>query len=358
MPRTGANSLEFRTIDAGNVDALAGGLSALHEAVRGERRDARYWRWCYVEGPLGGGGSAAALHGGGVVGRLGRVPVRFVVAGRRVAAALYEGLHVLPSSRSWQCYRGLVAESLRTSAARRSVFGYAFVTRSGAALSARTGGLRLGRVPFLVGVLDIARALEGRSVPRPLALAGGLFQPWLGLRPHRRGPADLAIRPVEQFDAAFDDLWQAIEPNRVVAAVRDAAYLNWRYATCPGRRYVCLAAYRELQRPEGLVVVRRRTERRDAFVLELFARDDDRAVLRALLQRAMLALDRAGAGLVAASFPAGSAEAAVVRDLGFRPWAGRLLGIELIVTPDAEGRSGLERRLSNWSFSLGDWLTY
>jgi len=194
--------------------------------------------------------------------------------------------------------------------------------------------------------------------------------------PARGAGAHLDIRPVARFDGAFDDLWQSIETKRfagptgptgpTVAALRDAAYLNWRYTTCPGRRYTCLAAYRAGRRApdggrlDGLLVFTPspRPKLRDAFILELLARNDDQDVLRALLLRALTMLARAGLALVAASFPTGSAEAAVLRDLGFLPWAGWVLGIELVLTPTTEKGPCPAGHLSNWYFSLGDWLAY
>lgn len=360
----------FRRLDASNLDGLADGLSALHHTVSGERRVAAHWRWRYLDAPVGPGGTVVALRGERVVGKLGNVHRRFMVAGQRAVVGLLEGLSVLPTSRSWRCYQGLAGMSYQESAADRLAFGYAFVNPETAELSRRTGAIDLGRVPVWVGFLSVRKALEGRGVPRGLSLVGLPFQPLVGLRRGNIGDAGVEMRHIERFGGACDELWDAVAPSRTVTAVRDAEYMNWRYVDHPEHRYERIGAYRG-EGLDGLIVFRSEPSSPKAFILELLVRNHERDVFALLLLRAADMLSAQGAGLVYASFPAGSCEEAALKERGFRSWATRPWGMHLLISkyPGFGPRPQTpllafgdlpspELDPANWCFSLGDWLIH
>jgi hypothetical protein len=53
----------------------------------------------------------------------------------------------------------------------------------------------------------------------------------------RLSPGDLEVRDVARFGADVDALWERMSGELRLALVRDARYLNWRYATHPDLRY-------------------------------------------------------------------------------------------------------------------------
>jgi len=347
----------WQTLDASNVDALAQRVSSFYREAGGEWRSPRYWRWYCGENPAGGSACIVALRNGRVVGMLGDTYMRFCVAGRQVRAALLGELRVLESERSWRCCIGLMEQSVARAVADQVAMGYAFTVRSAVELSHRLGAVRLGRIPVYGGFVNVPRLLQGRGVPPVPSLAGWLAQPLLGTREGSRRAGDLDIRLLEgPFDRSFDELWGAVGGRRTVAAVRDAAYLNWRYVQCPDRRYRRLAAFRA-GKPQGLAVFRSKPKRRTGYLLELFARNDCATTLRALLERAVASLAEEGVGLVTGSFPAASAEAAMLAEMGFQRWVTGLWNMHLVVVSDPAPGPRPQLDASNWYFSLGDWLT-
>ena len=350
-------NITFHKVAASNLTDLAEGISALHREVGGDWRSPAFWRWAYGANPAGGTGSVVALRDGRVVGKLGNVYVRFAVKGERVRAGLLEGFCVLPSERTWQCTRGLILSCFAEDAEERFAFGYSFSTASAAQVSKRTGGVILGRVPVFGGFINAARVLEGRGVPWPISLAGCPLHVVAGLKHRGSDDSGLTIRTIERFDGAFDELWAAAEKTRSVSAVRDAAYLNWRYLECPDRSYTRAAAFRGEQL-EGFAVFSSRPSRNTGYLLELQARGDNPQVLRVLLGQAIEALAKNGVGLVTASFPAGSAEAEALAKMGFQRWVSRLWNIQLVISKVHSRQIGPELALENWHFSLGDWLSY
>jgi hypothetical protein len=139
----------FERIADGNVDALAEQLSSLDEAVRGRWRDPSrcvpaYWRWCYVNNPVGRSGAGAALDGDRVLAKAGSVYLRVSVDGQEALAALSEGVAALPEARSWHVYRGLVECCWRAGAEDGVRFGFAFATPSASELNRALGWPLIG----------------------------------------------------------------------------------------------------------------------------------------------------------------------------------------------------------------------
>lgn len=65
------------------------------------------------------------------------------------------------------------------------------------------------------------------------------------------------VEEVQAFDARADRLWARCRPELPVAAIRDARYLNWRYARHPEIRYRFLAVRRRFSDEwAGLAVLR------------------------------------------------------------------------------------------------------
>src|SRR4029450_6051174 len=57
----------------------------------------------------------------------------------------------------------------------------------------------------------------------------------------RTRPLRAGVRVIRGFDDSFTDLWERLTPKFDVAVRRDAAYLNWKFATAPHVRYTIAA---------------------------------------------------------------------------------------------------------------------
>lgn len=350
------NSLTFRMVTDSNIDELGPGLSDLYQKVHGLNYDPAHWRWRYLCSPTGRTNTCVAIKAGRVVGTFSTIYLPLIYEGKRVMAGLNADLVVHPSSRSWHCLRGLLQMNMKKSLEDKVLFGFGFSTPLAVEINRLLDGNNLGRAPIYMGFLDTVSFLRGRSVPHPFALAGKLAQPIVRLDVRNRGSAELNIRRVENFDNTFDELWSAIENNRIIAVVKDALYLNWRFAKHPCRRYECLTAYRE-HKLEGFVVFYV-AQQHKAYILELLARDDNPAIMKALLTRAFEELKTQGVGLIWASFSPYSQAAAVLNELGFKSWGTRFWNMFMTVSTDRERKFCPELDPENWDLSLGDWLYY
>jgi hypothetical protein len=123
----------------------------------------------------------------------------------------------------------------------RAAIMYGFPT----AENLRIGQRFLGYVP-LHRVMKLVRSLGGASHRTPWQQ---MVERWDRLRG--------SVHPIRRFDRSVDRLWARCERELRVATVRDARYLNWRYADCPDVEYRLLQAGGTMAAPvRGLAVLR------------------------------------------------------------------------------------------------------
>ncbi len=357
MPKDISNQLCFTKISESNIDDLSEGLSKQYLSMQGRTRDTSYWRWCYLDNPIGKSSSIVAVRNGRVVGKFGNVYLKMRVQGKVAVARLMEGLAVDPDERSWRCYAGLVEKSHMEQSNEDISFGFALSTPDTARLSLQTGVVSLGRAPLYSGFISVPRLLAGMPIMRMFSLLGWVVQPFLGLKTNAARTVNLDIHPIDTFDQSFDRLWHNMEQRRTLSLVKDAEFLNWRYVKCPDRNYSRLAAY-EARELKGFIVLRTTSTNRDGFIFELQALNDDKDTLKALLANAIQGMKKQRVGLVSASFDTGSPQAEVLTSMGFKTWGTRLWNMEITITTNPKKDSCPELDLKNWSFSLGDWLYY
>jgi GNAT superfamily N-acetyltransferase len=191
-----------------------------------------------------------------------------------------------------------------------------------------------------------ARVLRPAAVPRYFLRRPG---PPGGLReadPAPRESGDVRVEPLSEVGAQADELWRAAAPAFGNHLVKDAAYLNWRFARAP-REYRLFGAFRG-ERLVGLAVLgyAYRHGVAGGFLADLIAPPRERAATLALLRR-VLADVRGGADALIALPPPGRAQRSAFLHAGFLPTHKSIRFIGKRLRP--EGR--LEGR---WHFALGD----
>lgn len=169
---------------------------------------------------------------------------------------------------------------------------------------------------------------------------------WLAGRMSRRLPTPLETVEIDRFDASFDRLADALARRADLRAHKPAGYLNWRYFTCPIRRYRVFAALRAGE-PAGAVVLRgTETPDEDAWIVDLIVDETDSRAVHALVNVTFEALARS--------------EASALRAFASCPRTRRVLLVRGFVatseTPHftyhlADGRAPVAR---TWIFSHGD----
>ena len=100
----------------------------------------------------------------------------------------------------------------------------------------------------------------------------------------RTRPLRAEVRLIQRFDESFTQLWEQLAPKFDFAVRRDAAYLNWKFATAPHVRYTIAALVRD-GKTAGYAVYRHVHEPRGRVTLlvDFLADPDDEAGIATLL---------------------------------------------------------------------------
>jgi GNAT superfamily N-acetyltransferase len=176
------------------------------------------WQWQFVHNPFRPPGELPvwlAISEGAIVGQVANTHVRLKVGGQVVRAVNQSDLVVLPSHR-----RSGVARALMT-----------------ASLEGVDGALNLWMSSTTEKILRTLGYVELPSISaffhRP-----GEPEAW------ERKDARVAIERVRRFGPQVDALWDEIGSALGLAVVRDATYLNWKFADQPHAGYELFEAHR------------------------------------------------------------------------------------------------------------------
>jgi predicted N-acetyltransferase YhbS len=222
------------------------------------------WEWQYRRNPNNSGGEPEiwiAREGTALVGQYATMPVKLGVKGREINGSWGMDVMVAPERQR----QGLGEVLFRTW--DRNVGASLGLGLSDASyrLFQKLRWPDVGPVPCLVKPLS-RRAFRHPRWPMAInRLISALTFP-LVLLVSRSRPLRAEVRLVPRFDDSFTELWDALGPRFDVAVRRDAAYLNWKFATAPHVRYSIAAlrregktagyaVYRHVQEPRGRVTL-------------------------------------------------------------------------------------------------------
>lgn len=196
------------------------GLLAGHNRIFPPRSLA-HWQWKFRDNPTGLVHTMVAAHEQqGIVGAYVTIPARFVVEGETKIGGQCVDLWVLPEWRRHGARPGL------------------FVNLALAHYE-RWGGRGEGQNSFHYG-WPIATWRIGQKYLRYEIVRDWDFlfrEAPPGGFPARAAPDDLEVRRVTRFDAATDGLWARDVHGTRLSIIRDARYLNWRFADAHDAMY-------------------------------------------------------------------------------------------------------------------------
>jgi GNAT superfamily N-acetyltransferase len=285
-------------------------LRALVNRSFGLSRGPEYFRWKYLENPAGPAEISVAEVDGTLASMACVLPLRMRVGGAAALGSLSVDVATLPEFRGQGLYRRAARHLWERLARRGFALTAGFTNRLSTRLTLEVLGRRqVGPLPVRVRPLRPLQLALSR-----LGLAGDV--PGAVARP----PSGGDLVQVEKFDERFDALWQRIEPGLDIATVRDAAFLNWRYAAHPERPYETLACLSGSE-VRGYLVWRLldRFGTRIAFTADLAAEPGDARTALRLLRCAADRARASGATLLALLSWPGSPVHAVSRRFALLP---------------------------------------
>jgi hypothetical protein len=283
------------------------------------------WRWMFLE-------SAARLSippmvwlyrsakANGVVAHQGAIPVRVKIGGDERLSGWFVETAVLES------HRGKAIGPMVVAKAREDLpFNLSLgQTPEMRAIQFGLGWTQICALDSFVFVLRAAAVVQGRfrgRLLRPAAAAAlSLAQRAKYSWGRRRRAAQLEVREIERFDNSHTALWHRVGRHFPCAAVRDASYLNWKYADQPGQHFIRLALRRR-GTVVGVLVLSIREPGdgrrfRRGIIVDLILPPSDADVVWGALEAARRRLDERGVDLMTIDLT-NAALARHVRSFGF-----------------------------------------
>ncbi len=239
------------------------------------------WDWQYRRNPNNPGQEPEiwiAREGTAIVGQYATMPVRLSVKGREVQGSWGMDVMVAPERQR----QGLGEVLFRTWDRNVGASLGLGLSDSSYRLFQKLNWPDVGPVPCLVKPLT-RRALRRPNWPVPInRLVSALTLPIVKIVARTR-PLRAEVRLIQRFDDSFTVLWDELAPKLDFAVRRDAAYLNWKFATAPHVRYI-IAMLRRDERNIGYAVYRHLYEPRGRVTLlvDFLADPDDEAAMRTL----------------------------------------------------------------------------
>ena len=269
---------KYRPDDKRAVEALYRRVFGIDAAESSRLR----WDWQYRSNPNNPGQEPEiwiAREGTTIVGQYATMPVKLSVKGREVQASWGMDVMVAPERQR----QGLGEILFRTWDRNVGASLGLGLSDSSYRLFQKLNWPDVGPVPCLVKPLT-RRALRRPNWPVGInRLVSAITLP-IVLIISRARPVRAEVRLVQRFDDSFTALWETLAPKFDLAVRRDAAYLNWKFASAPHVRYSMAVARRE-GRNIGYAVYRHLHEPRGRVTLlvDFLADPDDEEAFRTLL---------------------------------------------------------------------------
>ncbi len=157
----------------------------------------------------------------------------------------------------------------------------------------RHGWIHVQNIPNLIRILDYKTVL-GMRYRGDFAynMVKGLLDTYvrvlhrISLPRKRETQSPITVSQVEKFDANIDRVWKRASEGFDIITVRDADYLNWRFADCPDREYGIWIA-RVDEEEVGYLVTTYSEKDRVGYILDLLVLPEFLPTTQTLLSTAV-----------------------------------------------------------------------
>lgn len=315
-------------------------IVGLFHRVFGQTRSLAHWRWKFSGNPEGAQICLAVTDTGEIIGQYAGIPVRVIVDGQTFTFSQAIDSMIDPRYRRGLKKPGIFARLFERFAEVYGGEGRVAILWGYTTPEHLRIGQRLFGYVVLHQVMKLIRSVGSAPGQSPRQQMKGL---WGGVR--------YPIRRVDRFDGRVDDLWERCRPELRAATIRDARYLNWRYADCPDVRYQILSAGGAFGMPiQGVAVLRLGwMDQPVACLMDWLVPSAARDVADRLLERSLEDARLAGMKELHAWFPPSSAWYRFLIDKGFQAVEVACMTVRAF-TPAVP----LELLNTHWYYTMGD----
>ncbi|HZQ06707.1 MAG TPA: GNAT family N-acetyltransferase [Anaerolineae bacterium] len=315
----------IRPYEAGDEEAIR----MLHEICHHKSWSLAQWRWQIRTLPTWWENEWVAVAEGQIIGHYAVTPVRFKLNEQEVIVAHGSDAMTHPSYRR-QGVLSALGGRVNAVWGKHVPFQFGFPHEGWGSTRVRLGWQPLIRLTWMKFLLQPASFVARKSGLAHSRAARWFDRQFAPVR-ERKHANDIEVNRVICAGAEFDALWEWLQNEYRVLAVRDSAWVQWRYLDMPEAEQGVLLA-REGETPRGYLAyhIRRDEDKSWAVIRDCFTAPRDEPVVRALLHTLKRELLERGVESIAALAVADSALYHAYRRGGF--WA-RRVGYDFSIIP-------------------------
>ncbi len=319
------DSFEWSVRD-GNEEDMERILS-LREIVFGEtekdRKDPRFWRWQFMEGPDGKAFIYLVEKEGRVIGHLADHPRQFSIHGELVSGVFHLELMVHPEDWRKGIFQAMEKYSIqRMEKENKLLMTACTIRRESINGLKKVGWKAITEFPVLVYPIRFQGILNRYLHFPPLSfLLGGIARFFYTLffwKKKGNEAGEIEVEEISKLDNNFDPFWEKTSSLFPLLGVRDRTFLNWRYLQHPTRRYIF---YRMMNHGEmrGYIVLRKvdLLNFNSVAIVDLLALDEE--ALIGLVAKGIEFAQEGGADLLGIMIPKEHPYGGLLRRKGFLP---------------------------------------
>jgi GNAT superfamily N-acetyltransferase len=238
------------------------------------------------------------VDGDRIAGSMGHLPADFLIQGKIVPARFTHDLLVDPDYRG----RGLAKLIVENSHAGGEFLpGGMWMTGACHKIHVACGFKEVKPLTAYTLVLNPASFIAQKGVSK---VKGGVGRIGLGftraramnLAKKEMAGGGASLQDIEEFDSSLDPGWMQMAESYKISRVRDAAYLNWKYAAHPNIEYKIIIARRKGKKT-GFVIWRnapKGASEKRAVIVEFLVKNGDVSTLRLMVSKVILEASEAG----------------------------------------------------------------
>ena len=182
-----------------------------------------------------------------VVGFIWIVPMRIRVKAQDYRVATGTNLVIHPEYRNTFAYTKLIRAFQRAFKDNDIPLHFSFVSEQTFGRRREQDPRTVSTISFLVKPLDfdaLSRTYSAGGWQRyALGWAARIASPFLFRRRLPASHCQASVQAATEFDEGFDQFWYSVRDKYPLMAIRDRAFLSWRFASVSGRQYHILIAW-------------------------------------------------------------------------------------------------------------------
>ncbi len=238
----GSDSIELRDVRSSDAQQVYELAASVHAEREGQLLKSR-WVWQYESNPRGAPGQVvAAVRDNTIIAILCGIGQRFWINGQEHSGVWLADFMAYPVP-------GAVGRSVASALARHQTIKHPLslghqrpaITRYWQRLRGKQGAKKICEANVLALPLRVSPFIADKLPRGPLgrwlgALADFAVRSRAGFR-SRRALSEYSFESAKTCGAEFDDFWNSAKVGYPALAVRDRAYVDWRYLQAPNRDY-------------------------------------------------------------------------------------------------------------------------